>query len=224
MSDAADSRFNARQLRTSSLRLRESANAHARRSQQLKEGSAAILARAVILKTIFVSRRAALVREGTPSSDHLLFSSQFAPKDRSELLSVALQAAKRVAGTPLIALQLRDGDGALRIEAHAGLSAAFVRFFDGMAGPEYLRENGQVFVPEVAADALLAGTGSSAVLTDAGIRSIACTPIVHDSRLVIGLLSAYYREPTVAAAANLPGQQLVAARIAEWLQPELVER
>jgi len=223
MSDSSGRRNDSRELHAASMRLRERVHGEIRRSLELREAAAAAIARALILKTVFVCRRGA-APQANPPLEHALFRENFEPQDRSELLTVALECAKRVAATPLVAIQLRDSEGVLRIEAHAGLSAAFVRFFDGMDSPEYLQGNGQVWVADVASDALLAGTGSGAVLRDAGIRSIACTPIVHDSNVAIGLLSAYYRESISEHAANLDGQQRVAARIAEWLQPEPVER
>jgi len=223
MRDPFHPRRDSRELRIASGRLRERASAESQRSTRLREASAAALARAVILRTVFVARR--IDSEASdPALDHVLFSAEFLPGDGAELLAAALHCVKRFAGTSLAAIQLRDSEGALRIEAQSGLSPAFVRFFDGMSGPEYLRETGQTFIPDVASNALLAGTGSGAVLKDAGIVSLASTPIVHESNVAIGLLSAYYRRPTTRAAANLWAQQLVAARLAQWLRPETVER
>ncbi len=224
MRDPFDSRRDSRELRVASGRLRERAGAESQRSARLREESASAIARAVILKTVFVARRIESPPGDNPALDHALFSAEFLPKDRAELLAAALHCAKRVAGTGLAAIQLRDCEGALRIEAQCGLAPAFVRFFDGMSTSELLREKCQVFIPDVASDALLAGTGSGAVLLDAGIVALASTPIVHESNVVIGLLSAYYREPTARAAANLDAQQMVAARLAQWLRPETVER
>jgi hypothetical protein len=218
MRDSSGPRRDTQELRVVSARLREIASAQARRSRELRDASAAVFTRAVLLKTVFVARR---VEAGCTESplDHPFFSPEFLPKDRTELLAVALQCAKRFAGTPLAALHLCGTEGALRIEAQFGLSPAFVRFFDGLSGHEFLRECGQVFIADVASDALLARTGSGAVLTDAGMLSLACTPIVHESGLEIGLLSTYYREPITAEAANLPAQRSVAARVAQWLEP-----
>jgi hypothetical protein len=223
--DPSHPRRDSRELRLVSVRLRELASAQAERSVQAREASAAAIARSLILRTKFVAgRRIDVARKEGPPADHLLFSPDFSPQDRVELLAVALQCAKRIAATSLVAFQLRDSEGALRTEAHCGLSPAFLRFFDGLSGPEYLREDGQVFLPDIASDSLLAETGSAAVLKDAGIVTIACTPIVHEASVVIGWMSAYYREPTTGFAANLRGQQVLAARVSHWLQVETVER
>ena len=159
---------------------------------------------------------AILWRRGVPLQDMEFF--QFHPTGIHRLGILLSEAARGEGGI------LRNSEGELRIEAQSGLSPAFVRFFEGMSGPEYLQEDCQVFIPDVASDASLAGTGSGAVLKDAGIVAIACTPIVGDAGVPLGSTSAYYREPTTERAANLRGQQIVAVRVGQWLRLELVER
>jgi GAF domain-containing protein len=157
---------------------------------------------------------------------HPFFASSFAPKNRKELLSAALDAALKVAGTDLANIQIVDSRGRLRIDAQHGFSPPFLEFFRAVsadAASAYgvaLREQRQVFVPDVSADPMFAGTVSGSIILEAGVRALVSSPILDQSGIVLGMLSTHYRAPTAEQAANLQGQLHVAERIGTWLKAE----
>jgi hypothetical protein len=158
---------------------------------------------------------------------HPFFAPAFAPKNKQELLSAALDAAMKVAGTDLANIQLLDRSGKLRIEAQHGFSRPFLDFFRVVESAAHsacgvaLREQRQVFVADVRRDPLFAGTVSGSMLLEAGVQAVASSPIVEESGTVVGMLSTHYRAPTPADAANLDGQAHLAERVGNWLKAEV---
>lgn len=162
----------------------------------------------------------------TPEA-HPFFASTFAPKNKQELLSFALDAAMKVAATDLANIQLLDPTGALRIEAQHGFSRPFLDFFRVVESGAHsacgvaLSEQRQVFVADVLRDPIFKGTVSGSIVLEAGVQAVVSSPIVEESGIAVGMLSTHYRAPVSADAANLDGQRHVAERIGNWLKAEV---
>ena len=170
--------------------------------------------------------RAARVREHDMAEmakpKHRLFDSNFAPRDRAELLETALDATLELAGTDLGNVQLIDSDGALRIQTHRGFEKPFLEFFSVVSQPECacgvaMSIGRQVFIPDARRNAMFMGTDAGTMLENAGARAVTSSPLVHDSGLVVGMISTHYRKPCAKDQAELASLELVARRAASWL-------
>lgn len=157
---------------------------------------------------------------------HPFFAADFAPRDMKQLLSTALDAALKVAGTDLGNIQFLDRSGCLRIEAQRGFTRPFLAFFDmarigdACAYGKALRDQQQVFVEDVQTDPLFAGTVSGGVLLDAGVVALACSPVI-DAGAAVGVVSTHYRRRVSPQAVNLDAQQMLADRLGQWLERDM---
>lgn len=158
---------------------------------------------------------------------HPFFAADFAPRDIKQLLSTALDAALKVAGTDLGNIQFLDRGASLRIEAQRGFTRPFLAFFDmvrigdACACGKALREQQQVFVEDVQTDPLFAGTVSAGVLLEAGVIALASSPVIDADGAAVGVVSTHYRRRVSPQAANLDAQQMLADRLGQWLERDM---
>ena len=201
--------------------------------QSLKESSPGLLekAHAARARAREATRRAILLRakrqpERGPVAalvlQHRLFDPAFVPADRAELLETALDATLAAAGTDLGNVQIVDDEGALRIAAHHGFADPFLDFFAVVAQPESscgvaMSIGRQVFISNVRHHPLFMGTRAGEALEGAGAAAVISSPLVHDSGLVMGMISTHYREPRSPQDAALASLDLIARRAASWL-------
>jgi len=116
-----------------------------------------------------------------------------------ELLQDVLDAAVEGVGADKGTLQLLEG-GSLRIVAHRGHKASFLKFFESAdrvasACSEAAKDGERVMVPDVEKSELFAGTKSLAILRAAGVRSIQSTPMLSRSGKPVGILSTHWKKP-----------------------------
>ena len=188
------------------------------------EASRATLARTRHVRGWSVLMRAARVQSRSQPAllavKHRLFDTTFAPRDRAELLETALDATLNVAHTDLGNVQVIDAEGALRIAAHRGVDGQFLKFFDVVSQPGSdlaMSRGRQVFIADVQSDAMFRGTDAAKTMATAGCIAITSTPVIHETGLVMGMISTQYRKPCDEHDAQLASLELVAARTASWL-------
>jgi hypothetical protein len=75
----------------------------------------------------------------------------------------------------------------------------------------------QVFIPNVRRNAMFMGTDAGKALEKAGCAAVTSSPLVHDSGLVVGMISTHYRKPCAEHQAGLASLDLVARCAAAWL-------
>jgi hypothetical protein len=197
-------------LKESSRELIESARALVARSRDTRKWS-------VVLRSARLGERETDRASGLK---HRLFEPSFVPTDRAELLETALDATLAMAGTELGNVQLIDVDGTLRIEAHRGFQKPFLEFFSVVSQPESgvaMSIGRQVFIPDVRRSSMFMGTDAGKVLDRAGCKAVISSPLVHDTGLVVGMISTHYHEPCTEHQAPLASLELIAKRAASWL-------
>jgi anti-anti-sigma factor len=117
-------------------------------------------------------------------------------------MAQALAAALRVTGAPMGNAQLVDpATGVLRIVVQQGFRRPFLSFFetvddrDSACGAAAQDRQG-IYVPEVAASPVFAGTPALEVLGEAGVGAVVSVPVLTPSGLLIGVLSTHHHRPT----------------------------
>jgi hypothetical protein len=158
---------------------------------------------------------------------HPFFAADFAPKSMRQLLSTALDAAMKLAGTDLGNIQLLDRAGSLRIRAHHGFPRSFLGFFDmvrigdASACGKALREQRQFFVEDVQQNPIFAGTVSGGVLLEAGVVAVVSSPIIDAAGAPLGVVSTHFRQRMSPDAVNLDAQRVAAERLGDWLEKDV---
>jgi anti-anti-sigma factor len=120
---------------------------------------------------------------------------------QTALLAGALKAALCATGSPMGTAQYYDSaTGTLRIVAHQGFDYRFVSFFETVEGRSTTCGSAAldlrpVFVDDVAASPIFAGTPELDVLLEASVGCVASLPIVSSSRSLIGVVSTHQRRP-----------------------------
>jgi anti-anti-sigma factor len=134
--------------------------------------------------------------------------------------------AIRVSGADTGNAQLMDpATGALRIVAQRGFKRPFLKFFETVhdessACGSALMSGMPVWVPDVAASPIFAGTPALEVMLAAGSRAVASIPLrAEEGGAVLGMISVHCRQPTawtrqrkqrLAAVAAVTGRVLSA--------------
>jgi PAS domain S-box-containing protein len=115
------------------------------------------------------------------------------------LLQEIVDAAVTIVAADQGTLRLLEGES-LRIVAHRGHPAPFLRFFESAETVastfrEAARRGERVVVPDVQESPLFAGTESLSALQAAGVRSAQSTPMVSRGGKRLGILSTYWGKP-----------------------------
>lgn len=113
------------------------------------------------------------------------------------MLQDVMDAAVAAVGANQGTLQLLEGTS-LRIVAHCGHKAPFLKFFGSTetvasTSWEAARGGERVVVRDVEKSELFAGTESLKVLRVAGVRSVQSTPMINRRGKLLGILSTYWR-------------------------------
>ena len=96
----------------------------------------------------------------------------------------------------------------LHIMVHEGFEEPFLRFFKEVNHREAacgtaLKLLERVIVEDVKKSPLFAGTEARDVLLEAGVQAVQSTPLVTNSRCIVGMISTHYRVPTRPAREQL---------------------
>jgi anti-anti-sigma factor len=121
--------------------------------------------------------------------------------EAAALLTGALEAALCATGAPMGTAQYYDQDsGILHIVAHQGFDYRFVAFFETVEGRftscgAAAQDLRPVFVDDVAASPIFAGTPELEILLEASVGGVASLPIVSPARTLIGVVSTHQPAP-----------------------------
>ncbi|HEX4789705.1 MAG TPA: STAS domain-containing protein [Actinospica sp.] len=120
---------------------------------------------------------------------------------QTALLTGVLQAALCATGALMGTAQYYDrSTGTLRIVAHQGFGYRFVSFFETVEGRSTTCGSAAldlqpVFVDDVTASPIFAGTPELDALLEASVGCVASLPIVSSARTLIGVVSTHQRQP-----------------------------
>jgi GAF domain-containing protein len=143
---------------------------------------------------------------------------------RGAQLKPVLDAALAIAGASKGTLQLAEGR-ALRLCGSRGFDAPFLSFFDLVRDNECacgsaLASGSELVVPDVMTSDAFVGKPSLQVVLDAGVRSVACLPIVARSGFA-GMISVHRPAPTREAEYDMHRLRWLAREAAKLLDGTL---
>jgi KaiB domain/GAF domain len=140
------------------------------------------------------------------------------------VLKYLLQGAIKKTAADMGTVQLlQRGADCLRIEAHVGLQRDFVDYFrylsqeESAAGASVVTRQ-RVVVEDVMLSPILFGPESLRVVLDAGVRALHCAPLMSRLGDVLGVVTVYYRKPTLPFERDKYLLTESARRIARYLQ------
>ncbi len=136
------------------------------------------------------------------------------------VLDAALTIARASKGT----LQLADGR-ALRLCGSRGFDAPFLSFFDLVYGDECacgsaFASGSELVIPDVVTSDTFVGKASLQVVLDAGVRSVACLPVIASSGLT-AIISVHRPTPTREADYDMPRLRWLAREAAQLVDGTL---
>ena len=146
---------------------------------------------------------------------------RFEPRQGSDMIGAALEAAISATSADMGTLQLREPQG-LRIVAQRGFEPPFLDFFACVNDTQSafgaaLIGGVRIVVPDVATDPLFAGTASREVMLAAEAQAVQSTPMIDSGGLVLGVLSTYYKVSHELTAREKDVLNHLARRTAFWL-------
>ena len=114
------------------------------------------------------------------------------------LLEQILDAAIEISSADRGMLQILNPEtGTLQMESQRGFDAAYLEFFAGIderdetPSGQVLREHSRVFVEDIGSGPIY-GTPSLKVLSEAGVKSFAGTPLLSRTGRLVGILTTYW--------------------------------
>jgi two-component sensor histidine kinase len=147
-----------------------------------------------------------------------------------DCLAHILATAISIAGAAKGTLQLLDFPShSLRIIAHQGFEAPFLKFFevvhDGAAACAAALQSGQqVIVQDVLTDEIFAGQPAQEVLLKEGVRAVISTPLRSSNGMVLGMISTHFEHPHAPSQRGLRFTKLLAQQSADYLQRNRAEK
>lgn len=124
-------------------------------------------------------------------------------RDLHAVLKYLLQGAMHRTGAHMGTVQLLEaGSDFLRIDAQAGFRREFLDFFRYMGREESffgatLSRRHRFIVEDILLSPILFGPGPLTTMLAAGVRALHCVPLSGRLGDILGVLTVYYREPTV---------------------------
>lgn len=132
--------------------------------------------------------------------------------EADQIFAAALEAIAPALKTDRAAVLVYDAEGVMRFRAWRGLSDAYRRTVEGHSPwRRDARDPQPVMVPDVAADASLAGYGS--LFRDERIGALGFIPLVSGGRL-LGKFMVYYDQPRALTATELALARAIANHVA----------
>jgi anti-anti-sigma factor len=144
-----------------------------------------------------------------------------APGAHAALLAGVLDAALCATGATMGTAQYYDAStGMLRIVAHQGFDYRFVAFFETVEGRSTTCGSAAldmkpVFVDDVAASPIFAGTPELDVLLEASVGGVASLPVVSPARTLIGVVSTHRPEPDGWSAGHRSALEQIGSHAAD---------
>jgi PAS domain S-box-containing protein len=146
-----------------------------------------------------------------------------------DCIEEVLRVAMWLTGAPQGTLQILDGKGTLRLEAHAGFPPRFTEFFavvsagESASCGEALAVARRVVVEDVTTSPLFMSQPALEVLLDAKVRAVQSTPLMSGSGKVLGVVSTHFPEPHSPTRQELADLDFLARQAADLLERKRAE-